>query len=160
MHLHLWYKMTACRSRWADQPEDVMALKSLAPSNRISLTELQQAFAGKSWQSIIPSGLSDELLIKLAYEFRALERYMLSDDEGEPPSLTIPTYVVAAFLAARRPPGSQKRQVQFSEPGLELAIRAYLQEIERVIVDRITGVGGTVSSEEFGNEMEAAARAT
>lgn len=137
-----------------------MALKSLAPNNRISLTELQQAFAGKSWQSIIPTGLSDELLIKLACEFRALERYMLSDDEGEPPSLTIPTYVVVAFLAARRPPGSQKRQVQFSELGLELAIKAYLREMERVIVDRVTGVGGTVRSEEFGNDMEAAARAT
>lgn len=137
-----------------------MTLKSLAPSNRISLTELQQAFMGKSWQSIIPTGLSDELLLKLAYEFRVLERYMLSDDEGEPPSLTIPTYVVAAFLAARRPPGSQRRQVQFSEPGLELAIRAYLQEMERVIVDRVTGVGGTVSDEEFAHEMEAAAKAS
>ena len=85
---------------------------------------------------------------------------MLSDEAGEPPSLTVPTYVVAAFLAARRPQGSSKRQVQFSELGLELAIRAYLREMERVIVDRITGVGGTVSSEEFGNEMEAAAKAT
>ena len=119
-----------------------MTLKSLTPNNRISLTELQQAFSGKSWQSIIPSGLSDELLIKLAYEFRSLERYMLSDEAGEPPSLTVPTYVVAAFLAARRPQGSSKRQVQFSELGLELAIRAYLREMERVIVDRITGPDG------------------
>ncbi|WP_290901651.1 hypothetical protein [Aquabacterium sp.] len=136
-----------------------MALNTLAPNKRISLTELQQAFAGKGWESIIPTGLSDDLLVKLAYEFRALERYMLSDDEGEPPSLTIPTYVVAAFLAARRPAGSLRRQVQFSEPGLEQAIRAYLQEMERVIVGRITGVGGTVSSEEFAHEMEAAAKA-
>ncbi len=123
-------------------------LKNLCPFKSTELSELVKISADGNFHKLLPSALSDEILLSLGRDLRQLGKTHgngLSDSS----KLTIPIYIISK-LAVRKLKGTKsKLSVNFDFEKLDNAFALLETELEKEILGRIFGVTDAVDDDKF-----------
>lgn len=125
-------------------------LHNLRPAKATDLGALSQMLDGQPVQLLLPSRLSDEILLSLALDLRRLEAMQFGGvDAGD--SLSVVLYVALKFLAHFSPnhPNHPNDRREFSEESVFEATQILGFAIEREIVTRLVGVSDGRGDEVF-----------
>lgn len=117
-----------------------MKLKRLQPTRGATLGELRALLEKRPWDAGVPSAFSDELLLRVALDFRNVEQATRDDAAPqEVPSLAAALCLVMHVLVGE--PGRAGGQaVHFSQEQILNAMRTYQWCLEREIASRIIGM--------------------
>jgi len=121
-------------------------LQSLRPDGGADLLQLQSVFDGRGWRSGLPGSLPDDLLLRLARDFRCVEVSLCSADADpdagneDLPALAPAMYTVMNLLVQHPDRNGATGFLDVSQSGLIHAIQLYQWELEREIVARIVGL--------------------
>lgn len=134
-----------------------MLLQRLKPREGADLGQLRTLLEGHGWRAAVPAALPEKVLLALARDFRSVECSISGEDEGEP-RMAAPMYVVLNLLMnhpARK--ATQGADLQLSDASMIEAMQAYQWALEREIVSRIVGLGGSQNSDSLMMAIENAA---
>lgn len=128
-----------------------MNLQDLRPRAGANLEELAPVLQGRDWRSMLPSALSDELVLALARDFRNAETALWgppvaeTETEGMPVALCVALHLLAQLPERARTP----EPVIASWHELTSAIQLYQMELERDVVTRILGLPASHAGEQL-----------
>lgn len=128
-----------------------MNLHDLRPTTGVNLEELAPILQGRDWRSLLPSSLSEELVLALARDFRNAEAALWgplvaeTETEGMPVALCIALHLLAQLPERARTP----EPVIASWHELTSAIQLYQLELERDVVTRILGLPTNATGEQL-----------
>lgn len=127
-----------------------MQLPSLRPREGADLLQLRALLEGRGWRAAVPDALPENVLVRLAHDFRSIECSLCDrakDDEQELPSLA-PAILVVMHLLLHHPAREfPADNVTLSETGMMRALQVYQWGLEREIVNRIVGLAPRGQSE-------------
>jgi hypothetical protein len=120
-------------------------LQTLRPKSTIELESLSRIAESRPVEELLPSKLSESILLSLALDLRRVELMVKQDTEASS-SLSVAIYLVTKyFMLLASPIGNRK--ISIPEESLFQAIQILSITVEREIVTRIIGV-----SDENGDE--------
>jgi hypothetical protein len=123
-------------------------LKNLLPAKSTELSELVKISADDNFNTLLPSAMSDEILLSLGRDLKLMgtSRQNVMTDSSK---LTIPLYVISK-LALRKVTGTKSKiNVSFDFAKVDDAFALLEAELEREILQRIFGVGGGSNDQRF-----------
>jgi hypothetical protein len=121
-------------------------LSSLRPNQQTDLVELSNVLRRHGTQrSALPASLPEPLLLSVARDLRAIESD--EDDEEDQGWLAAPMMLVFSLMLGKRKSASSDKELTMSESTLFASLRIYQWAVEREIVTRITGKGGSEDEE-------------
>jgi len=133
-----------------------MQLQALRPKQGVNLVHLRNLLEGRGWRSALPTSLPDAVLLRLARDFRCVEKGLSGDDplpEQEGSSLAAAMYVVMNLLLQHPCRAGDRDALELSETGLMRALQVYQVGLEREIVSRITGLASSTPADVFAEEL-------
>lgn len=121
-------------------------LKNLVASATTDVSQLVKLASDDRYQNILPSALSDELLLSLTRDLGLLNQENV-DDQTLSQKLTAPLYLVSR-LSVRKYKDAKKK-ASFNNEDLNKAFSWLQIALERELLSRITGVNDAPSDEQF-----------
>lgn len=120
-----------------------MRFETLRPKGGTSLDELRIVLGQGGGGAALPEALSDDLLLRLAHDFRAVERSMCSppqDDDEQVPSMAPALFVVMELMLKHPAHTKGKGELTVSHLAMMRLLQMYQWGLEREVVSRIVGV--------------------
>jgi len=113
-------------------------LQTLRPKSTIELVSLSRIAESRPVEELLPSKLSESILLSLALDLRRVELMVKQDAEASS-SLSVAIYFIAKYLMLL---ASSKgdRKISIPEESLFQAVQILSITVEREIVTRIIGV--------------------
>jgi hypothetical protein len=128
-----------------------MNLQDLRPRAGANLDALAPILHRRDWRSLLPSALSEDLLLALARDFRNVEGAMCGPlaRELEIEGLSVALCVVLHLLAEHPERSNIPDPVNASWQELTGAIQLYQWELEREVVSRVVGLPASNAGEQL-----------
>lgn len=133
-----------------------MQLHALRPKRGADLVQLRNLLDGRGWRSALPDSLPDSVLLRLARDFRCVERGLDGDEfkpDEESSALAAAMYVIMNLLMNHPARSGARETLELSEPSLIRALQIYQVGLEREIVSRITGLTSSIPTDSLVDEL-------
>ena len=113
-------------------------LQTLRPKSTTELASLSRFAESRPVEDLLPSKLSESILLSLALDLRRVELMVKQDAEASS-SLSVAVYLVVKYLMLLASPRGD-REISIPEASLFQAVQILSITVEREIVTRIIGV--------------------
>ncbi len=113
-------------------------LQTLRPISTTDLSLLSRFAESRPVEELLPSKLSEPILLSLALDLRRVE-LMVKQDADASSSLSVAVYLVVKYLMLLASPKGD-RKISIPEESLFQAVQILSITVEREIVTRIVGV--------------------
>jgi hypothetical protein len=113
-------------------------LQALRPKSTTELASLSRFAESRPVEELLPSKLSEPILLSLALDLRRVELMVKQDAEASS-SLSVAVYLVVKYLMLLASPKGD-REISIPEESVFQAVQILSITVEREIVTRIIGV--------------------